>query len=507
MKQLAAIASNTFKETIRDRVLAVIVVFALVMIAGGLWLGAISLGEQGRMMKDFGLVAVTGFGLIVAVFIAASLVHKEVEKRTVFVLFSKPVSRAAFITGKFFGLCGTMAVVLAGMGLFLFALVWLLQGTPSFMVLAAVVMIYVQLLAIMAVTIFFSTLGLGDPRERARHLRVRRRAAQPQRAGADAPRGQPGHRGVLVGGLRAHPQLSRRSTSRPGSSGSRRWPGVRSGSGSLYLLAYVVVVLALATVDLPPQGVLAVLRRVLAIVMVLVCAGGVVAYQATRPGKAPASPRVFVPSPKFFLDFSPSYRTSIADAYYLYMIQYYGEHVSGDGRLDSLPAMTRLVTTLSPHFTRGYLFSAFALIDAGRPDVAYEILQKGFEANPEEWRFPAYLAFFVYTFGEESAAKNKVAADWYQKAAAIPGSPSYLPRLAGRLLAKARRAREGDPHVGPGVHGGRQVRSREGRRGYSTRVLPEGREATLKALAPLTDTMPKDDFEALLADLFPEGEL
>lgn len=159
MRQLAAIAANTFKETIRDRVLAVIVVFALVMIAGGLWLGAISLGEQGRMMKDFGLVAVTGFGLIVAVFIAASLVHKEVDKRTVFVLFSKPVSRAAFITGKFLGLCGTMAVVLAGMGLFLFALVWLLQGSPSFMVLAAVLMIYVQLLAIIAVTIFFSTLG------------------------------------------------------------------------------------------------------------------------------------------------------------------------------------------------------------------------------------------------------------------------------------------------------------------------------------------------------------
>ena len=124
MNQMLAIAINTFKETIRDRVLAVIVVFALIMIVGGLWLGSISLGEQGRMMKDFGLVAVTGFGLIVAVFVAAGLVHKEVEKRTVFVLFSKPVSRAAFIAGKFLGLCGTMAVVMAGMGLFLFVLVW-----------------------------------------------------------------------------------------------------------------------------------------------------------------------------------------------------------------------------------------------------------------------------------------------------------------------------------------------------------------------------------------------
>jgi ABC-2 type transport system permease protein len=159
MNQLVAITINTFKETIRDRVLAVIVVFALIMIAGALWLGSISLGEQGRMMKDFGLVAVTGFGLIVAVFVAAGLVHKEVEKRTVFVLFSKPVGRGNFIAGKFVGLCGTMAAVLGGMGVFLFAMVWAVGGGPSGTVLLAVLMIYVQLLAVMAVTIFFSTLG------------------------------------------------------------------------------------------------------------------------------------------------------------------------------------------------------------------------------------------------------------------------------------------------------------------------------------------------------------
>jgi Cu-processing system permease protein len=159
VRQVTAIAVNTFKETIRDRVLAVIVVFALIMIVGGLWLGSISLGQQGRMMMDFGLVAVTFFGLIVAVFIAASLVHKEVEKRTVFILFSKPVSRTGFITGKFLGLCATMAVVLSGMGVFLFLLVWAVSGAPSGMLLVAVVMIYLQLLAVMGITIFFSTLG------------------------------------------------------------------------------------------------------------------------------------------------------------------------------------------------------------------------------------------------------------------------------------------------------------------------------------------------------------
>ncbi|HET6493757.1 MAG TPA: hypothetical protein VFH61_00130 [Thermoleophilia bacterium] len=248
------------------------------------------------------------------------------------------------------------------------------------------------------------------------------------------------------------------------------------------------------------------LRRVLAIILVLVCAVGVISYQVTRPSRAPANPRVFVPSPTLFLDLSPSFRTSIADAYYLYMIQYYGEHVFGDERLDSLPAMTRLVTTLSPHFTRGYLFSAFALIDAGRPDVAYEILQKGFKANPQEWRFPAYLAFFVYTFGEKGSAKNEAAADWYQEAAAIPGSPSYLPRLTARLLAKTGEREKAILLWGQGYLAGDKYARKKAVEGIRT-VLPEGREATLKALTPLTDTMPKDDFEALLSDLFPEGSL
>ncbi len=91
MSRVTAIAVNTFRETIRDRILGVIVLFALAMIVASLWLASISLGQEARMMKDFGLVAVSAFGLIVAVFVAASLVRKEVEKRTVFMLFSKPV--------------------------------------------------------------------------------------------------------------------------------------------------------------------------------------------------------------------------------------------------------------------------------------------------------------------------------------------------------------------------------------------------------------------------------
>ena len=120
MSRVFTIAPNTFKETIRDRILGVIVLFALAMIVGSVWLGAISLGQAGRMMRDFGLVAVTLFGLVVAVFVGASLVRKEIDKRTVFVLFSKPLGRSEFIVGKFLGLCATLFVVTMGMGVFLF---------------------------------------------------------------------------------------------------------------------------------------------------------------------------------------------------------------------------------------------------------------------------------------------------------------------------------------------------------------------------------------------------
>jgi ABC-type transport system involved in multi-copper enzyme maturation permease subunit len=77
----------------------------------------------------------------------------------VFVLFSKPVSRAAFIAGKFIGLGVTLATVVVGMGLFLFVVAWVIDGDPRWLILAAAALIYVQLMVIVAVTIFFSTLG------------------------------------------------------------------------------------------------------------------------------------------------------------------------------------------------------------------------------------------------------------------------------------------------------------------------------------------------------------
>ncbi len=113
------------------------------------------------------------------------------------------------------------------------------------------------------------------------------------------------------------------------------------------------------------------MRRVVLALVALACVAAVVGFQVTRPVKAAGDPQVFVPSSHFYEKLSPSYRTSIADLYWLGIVQYYGEHIEGDRRLDSLSAMLDLVTALSPHFIEPYLFSTFALADAGQPQTAY----------------------------------------------------------------------------------------------------------------------------------------
>lgn len=242
------------------------------------------------------------------------------------------------------------------------------------------------------------------------------------------------------------------------------------------------------------------MRRLLMVAVVVLCAGVVVAYQATRPAQAPADARVFVPSPRFFLDFSPSLRTSLADYYYLAMVQYYGEHIKGDGKLDSLPQMFDLVTRLSPKFKRAYLFGAFALIDAGRADAGYAALKRGFAQNPDDYRFPSYLGFFVYRYGQ-GEGKDRKAAEWYQKAAAIPGSPEYLPRLAALLLAKGGEEQKAIAMWGQVYAEGDEYARQKAVDGLE-RILPKEKEGRMKALAPLVDTMPRAQLDRLIAELF-----
>ena len=241
------------------------------------------------------------------------------------------------------------------------------------------------------------------------------------------------------------------------------------------------------------------MRRVAAIVVVAACLSAVIGFQITREVNAAGNPRVFVPSPRFFEKLAPSFRTTIADAYWLGVVQYYGEHVDGDGRLDSLPAMLDVVTKLSPHFIEPYLFSTFALVDAGEPQMAYDVLERGFKANPRDWRLPFQLGFMAYTYGPKET-KARAAAKWFAVAGKLPGSPPFVPRLAANMLARGGEREKAALMWGQIYTQGDKYARAKAVVGLEA-ILPPGNEARTKALVPLYRTMPRKDFNALVEDL------
>lgn len=109
-KVLWAITLNTFRETLRDKLLYSLVGFAVLVIATSLLAGSVSLGQDARVIQDFSLTAMLVFLLIITYFIGTQLVFKEVERKTIYLVLSKPVSRETFYLGKFFGLCLTILV-------------------------------------------------------------------------------------------------------------------------------------------------------------------------------------------------------------------------------------------------------------------------------------------------------------------------------------------------------------------------------------------------------------
>jgi hypothetical protein len=242
------------------------------------------------------------------------------------------------------------------------------------------------------------------------------------------------------------------------------------------------------------------LRRVMAVALVVLCVAVVVVYQSNRPAAAHPNPVVFVPSEGFYRNFSPSVRVTIADVYWLSAIQYYGEHLKSDHRLDSLPAMVKLVTALSPHFTQAYFSGAFAMLDAKRPDVAYGLLKRGYAANPRDWHFPFYLGFFVYACASGSQ-KDAVAAGWYAKAARLPGAPPFVSRLAAELAAKGNETQTAiDLWTQVYCQGGSYAEQRAVT--ALDRLLPKDKVAREKAVAGLESTVPHALFAQFVADLF-----
>ncbi len=154
--KVMAIAANTFKEAIRDRILYLLLAFAILMIGASRILSLLTVGAEERIVKDIGLASISLFGVATAIFVGVGLVFKEIEKRTVYTLICKPIRRSQFILGKYLGLVMVLAVNLTIMTLVFYGLL-LWRGWLDLAITRAIVLIFVELLMVTAIAILFSS--------------------------------------------------------------------------------------------------------------------------------------------------------------------------------------------------------------------------------------------------------------------------------------------------------------------------------------------------------------
>jgi len=159
-----AVAVNTYREAIRDKILYNLLIFALILIGGSILLATLTLGEQSKIIMDFGLASINLFGILMAIFLGIGLVSKEIEKKTLYTVLSKPIGRTEFLLGKYAGLLLTLAIntIIMGVGLYLALMlnqsrwglsIWDVEPRLVF----AMGMIYLELAILTAVALLFST--------------------------------------------------------------------------------------------------------------------------------------------------------------------------------------------------------------------------------------------------------------------------------------------------------------------------------------------------------------
>lgn len=170
VRTIGRIGSAVFRESVRDRVPLSIVAFAVLLMAASYLISQLTAGQDLKIIKDLGLAAISVLGLFIATFIGVGLVSKEVERRSIYSLLSKPVSRAQVVLGKYVGLVATLAVNIGAMTLAFYAVLFYMNTMASDSMragwpapatdprlLLAVGLIFAELLIVTAIAMFFST--------------------------------------------------------------------------------------------------------------------------------------------------------------------------------------------------------------------------------------------------------------------------------------------------------------------------------------------------------------
>lgn len=152
-----AIALNSYRETLRNKVVASLVVFSVILMAIGTLMGAMSLHHEIRVATNVGLFMTTLLGVIMGIYSSVTLLHTEFERRTIYTLLSKPVHRWQFLVGKLLGVAFLCFVVVLTLGTISGLLTVFLGGEITSVYLIAYFMVFLQSVIVAALSIFFAT--------------------------------------------------------------------------------------------------------------------------------------------------------------------------------------------------------------------------------------------------------------------------------------------------------------------------------------------------------------
>ncbi len=154
--KIRTVALNTFKEAIRDRVLYLLLFFSAVCIILSRLLSILTVGDRIKIIKDVGLASISLFGALMAILMGTGLVFKEIDKKTIYTLLSKPIHRFQFLLGKFFGLVLTLLIMIALMSVIFLTLLFFHTFHIEWRILLPICFVFMELCLITSVALLFS---------------------------------------------------------------------------------------------------------------------------------------------------------------------------------------------------------------------------------------------------------------------------------------------------------------------------------------------------------------
>jgi Cu-processing system permease protein len=157
MSRVFAVARNTIREVVRERIVLVLAIFGAALVAASQVLSPLAMGEGRKVVTDFGLAGSSLLATLLAVFLGSSLLHKELDRRTIYAVMAKPIRRAEFLLGKFLGLWTTTGFLLAGMTLMVLALLTVVHRETPWILLGSLLLTLMELGVVTAFVIFFSS--------------------------------------------------------------------------------------------------------------------------------------------------------------------------------------------------------------------------------------------------------------------------------------------------------------------------------------------------------------